>query len=311
MELRQLRYFAAVAEDAHIGRAAGRLFMAQSSLSQSLQQLETELGVLLFHRHPRGVTLTTAGAELLDPVRAIVAAADALPELARRARAAAPPALTLGYVGYARSRVVPALLHQLHRRSAGLVVTLRGGHDSPEVLADLREGRVDAAVLRSPLPAAWATSMSLVEEPFLAALPRTHPLAGRDVLPLRALADEPFALFPRDLNPGAHDHLMGFFDQAGYRPHIAQPSRRMDESLLFVAAGHGVGLFPAPVAHTTNDPDIVFRPLVDPTPSVELVLAWSTDNRHPGVEDLVEAARTVVPALRVAQVPGDDGYRSG
>lgn len=296
--MRQLSYFVTVAEESHIGRAAERLFMAQSSLSQSLQQLEAELGVPLFHRHPRGVTPTPAGAELLDPVRAILAAADGLPALARRAATTRAPVLIVGYVDYARSRVVPALLQHLQYNRLPAAVTLRGGHDSPEVLADLREGRTDAAVLRSPFSASWASTVSLVEEPFLVALPHTHRLAGRDVVALRDLADEPFALFPRKLNPPAHDHLMHFFDQAGFRPRIAQPSRRMDESLLFVAAGHGVGLFPAPVAHTTNDPDIVFRPLVSPTPHVELVLAWDASNLHPVLPRLVDAARAVGTTMR-------------
>ena len=304
VELRQLRYFLVTAEESHIGRAAARLFMAQSSLSQSLQQLEAELGTPLFQRHARGVTPTAAGAALLAPVRTIVDDADALVGLARRANEAPRPPLTLGYVDYARSRVVPALLHHLQEGDAAVTVTLRGGHDSPEVLVDLREGRVDAAVLRSPLSAPWAATVCLVEEAFFAALPRTHRLAAVDVVPLRALADEPFALFPRDLNPGAHDHLMGFFDEAGYRPRVAQPSRRMGESLLFVASGQGVGLFPAAVAHTTNDPDIVFRPLVDPTPRVELVLAWDPQNRHPAIPDLVRAAHAVGPALQ--RGPGPD-----
>jgi DNA-binding transcriptional LysR family regulator len=172
VELRQLRYFVTVADESHVGRAAERLFMAQSSLSQSLQQLEAEFGVPLFHRHPRGVTLTAAGAGLLAPARDVVAAADDLPAIARRAGTAGP-SLTVGYVDYARSRVVPALLHHLQRRNGSVVVTLRGGHDSPEVLADLRDGRVDAAVLRSPITASWASTALLVVEPFLAALPRT------------------------------------------------------------------------------------------------------------------------------------------
>lgn len=206
--------------------------------------------------------------------------------------------LTVGYVDYVRSRVVPALLQRLHHNDPQVTVTLRGGHDSPEVLADLCEGRVDVAVLRSPFSAPWAATVPLVAEPFLAALPRSHPLTSRDVVPLRALANESFALVPRDPNPAAYHHLMGFFDQVGYRPHVAQFSRRMDESLLFVAAGSGVGLFPAPVAQTTNDPDIVFRPLVDPTPYVELVLAWEASNVHPVIPGIVAAARDIRPTLQ-------------
>lgn len=102
VELRQLRYFVTVADESHIGRAAARLFMAQSSLSQSLQQLEAELGVALFHRHPRGVTPTPAGVELLDPVRAILTATDGLSVIARRAATDRQPVLT-GWPGQGRA----------------------------------------------------------------------------------------------------------------------------------------------------------------------------------------------------------------
>lgn len=290
MELRLLRYFVAVAEELHFGRAARGLLIAQPSLSQQIRKLERELGTALFVRNRRGVELTAAGHALLDPARHVLAAADALPALVRQT-AGGTRRLAVGYVSYARGTVLTGLLENFRRTHADVDVTVRSGSDSPEVFADLRDGRIDVGVLRAPVGASWLGQLSLAIEPFHAALPAGHALADRPSLRLADLAGESFALFPRTLNPSAHDHLMGFFTQAGYAPTIGQASRRMDDSLVFVSSGAGVGLFPQSVTRAVTDRGVVFRPIVDPTPTVEIVLAWDLNSLNPVVPELVTSAR--------------------
>lgn len=295
MDLRLLRSFVAVAEELHFGRAARGLLIAQPSLSQQIRRLEHELGAALFVRDRRGVALTGAGRALLDPARHVLAAADALPAVVRDA-AVPTPRLAVGYVPYARGAVLTGLLESFRRRHPGVDVSVRCGSDSPEVFTDLRDGRIDAGVLRAPVSAPWLGQLRLAVEPFCAALPAGHPLTVRASLRLADLAGESFALFPRTLNADAHDHLLSFFTSAGYTPIIGQASRRMDDSLVFVSSGAGVGLFPLSVTQAVADVGVVFRPVVDPTPTVEIVLVWDVNSLNPAVLALVTAARDGAPA---------------
>ena len=295
VELRLLRYFVAVAEELHFGRAARRLLLAQPSLSAQIRKLEHDVGTPLFVRDRRHVELTSAGQAMLQPARRVLAAAAELPALARDA--AGVGTLTIGFVPYARGRLLPRLLGAFQRERPIAHVTVRACGDSPEVFNDLRDGRVDAGILRTPVAAPWFQSATLAVEPFCVALPAAHPQAAGERIGLADLADEKFALFPRDLNPAAHDHLMSFFAEAGFTPTIGQASRRMDESLVFVAGGSGVGLFPASVADTIADPGIVFRPIVDPTPTVEIVLGWDVNSLNPLVAPLVAVARALTEQL--------------
>lgn len=297
VELRLLRYFVAVAEELHFGRAARRLFLAQPSLSAQIRKLEHDLGTALFVRDRRHVALTSAGQAMLEPARRVLAAAAELPGLARDA--AGVGSLAIGFVPYARGRLLPRLLGAFQRERPGAHVTVHACGDSPEVFNDLRDGRVDAGILRTPVAAPWLEVATLAVEPFYAALPAAHPLAAGERIGLAELADEKFALFPRDLNPAAHDHLMSFFTEAGYVPTIGQASRRMDESLVFVAGGGGVGMFPASVADTIADQAIVFRPIVDPTPTVEIVLGWDVNSLNPLIAPLVAVARALTQELSV------------
>ncbi len=130
----------------------------------------------------------------------------------------------------------------------------------------------------------------MATEPFHAALPAAHPLAARGALRLGDLRHERFALFGRDLNPPAHDHLMAFFAEAGYTPLIGQASRRMDESLAYVASGAGVGLIPASATSSLTDPRLTFRPVTDPTPTVDILLVWDLHSLNPLVHTLTHLA---------------------
>jgi DNA-binding transcriptional LysR family regulator len=299
VELRLLRYYVTLAEELNYRRAAERLFIAQPSLSVQIRVLEQQLGVRLFERSRRGVALSPAGAALLDAARDLLARSEDLVAAARRIAAADTGRLSLGYVDYARMRILPMLLEEVNRRWPGAEVTVRAARDSLEALGDLREGRVDAAVMRGPVDVPWAQSAVLIREEFKAAVPRGHHLAGSDgALPLAALADESFALFERSVNPAAHDELMAFFASAGVTPRLAHESRRMDDSLMYVAAGRGVGIFPESVAEGLDEPRIAWRALTDPTPTVDVLLVWDRHSTNPLVPALAGAAAVTTRKLR-------------
>ena len=148
VELRLLRYFVAVAEELHFGRAARLLFVAQPSLSEQIRKLEKDIGTPLFVRDRRRVLLTPAGQAMLDPARRVLAAAAELPALARGAVGVGT--LSLGFVPYARGRLLPRLVEAIHRVRPGVQVTVHAGGDSPEVFGDLRSGRLVGAAVVLP-----------------------------------------------------------------------------------------------------------------------------------------------------------------
>ncbi|MFF3988041.1 LysR substrate-binding domain-containing protein [Streptomyces sp. NPDC001797] len=211
MELRQLSYFVAVAEELHFGRAAERLHIVQSAVSQQIQRLERELGAELFDRSPRRVRLTGAGERLLPEARAVLAAAERA-----RAAVAAPAGLRIGTstgLGAHLDRVLDAFA----RRAPGVPVELFS-LPAAERLARVAGGRLDAAFVRAVEPVPGVRVRPLWPDPLVAALPATHPLAGRAEIGVEELAGLRLALVGRRTNPALVDLVVGACRAAGFEP---------------------------------------------------------------------------------------------
>lgn len=263
MELRHLRYFVAVAEEGHVTRAAERLGIQQPPLSQQIKALETELGVQLFHRRPRGVALTPAGESLLLDARRILAEVGSALARCRRTARGEQGRVAVGFTA-------SAPFHPFVMRS---VRDFRGGHPlvdvtleeggTAELVAALRDERLDVAFVRSAVPEEEGISVDdLIEEPMVAALPRRHRLAkqGRGGLPLARLAGEPFVLYRRASGPGLYDAIVGACQAAGFTPHTEQEAPRITATLNLVAAGLGVTLVPQSLC-SLQAGAITYRPL--------------------------------------------------
>jgi DNA-binding transcriptional LysR family regulator len=196
-ELRQLRYFVTVAEERSFTRAAGRLHIAQQSLSQQIRTLESQLGVTLFERSSHGVELTDIGAVLLREARPVLAQAERVVEAVRRAARGEAGELRVGFLSSVANYVMPPIVRAFRERHPD--VTLRTEDVTIAALvAGLREGSLDAGLSRPPLVEDLETEVVL-REPVAAVLPEGHPLADRDELTLADLADEPWVLTPRVL----------------------------------------------------------------------------------------------------------------
>lgn len=305
VEVRDLRYFVVLAEELHFGRAAARLHLAQPSLSQAIQRLEAELRAPLFARDRRHVALAPAGQAVLERARTVLAALDEIPTVARSA-AGGQGGVVLSYVDYARAAAMPALLAALRHRRPDVAVSTRAVGSSPEALQNVTSGRADAAILRAPVEGGSNLRRTrLLVEPFALALPADHKLAARPSIPLSAVADEPFAIFGRALNPAAHDRILADFERAtGRQLIIGQENSRMDDSLMFVASGAGVGLFPASVA-ATRPAGVTFHVIEPPAPSLEIALIWDPANTNPLLPALHTAARSARTALLADQAEPD------
>ena len=228
MELRHLRYFVAVAEELHFGRAAERLHIAQPPLSRQMHDLEREVGTMLFERVPRGVELTPAGAAFLPEARLTLAQAERAQRTALRAASGETGRLRVGFVEAAtHSGILPDVLSffRMHLPAVGLSLFEL---DPAQQAESFRSGRIDLGILNSaPLDAdRWLKVESIYSEPLVAALPKAHRLASRVKIKLADLAAESFVLFPRPIDPPLFDGIIARCRAANFSPRVPSVATR-------------------------------------------------------------------------------------
>jgi DNA-binding transcriptional LysR family regulator len=284
-DLRRLRYFVAVAEELHFGRAARRLNLSQPPLSVQIRTLEREVGTPLLIRTQRRVELTEAGRVLLDDARRLLDQAEAAVVHARRAAAGAVGRLAIGFVSTVDYSMLPPLVRrfrQKHPEIALKLLELTGDRQQALLLS----GELDLGLSILPSPAAGLTMRPVFREPLIAAVPANHRLAGRRRATLRSLAQEPFIQFPRELAPGLYDLAIAACQKAGFTPHLAQEAIQMQTILGLVAAGLGVALVPHCMSKLQR-PDVRYLALDTRGFEVETVALWQTENRAPALAALI------------------------
>lgn len=289
MELRHLRYFAAVAEERHFGRAAEKLGIAQPPLSKQLQDLEAELGYPLFDRSRRPVELTAAGEALEAHVRSLFEALERAIRETRRAGAGHSGRLTIGYPQSLAYSGLTAILRAFRERWPEVTIDVRELAPGEQVEA-LRRGELDVGFVRAPLHEAELASENVRKEKLVLALPADHRLAIRERVALSSVASEPFVFFPRARGPGFFDFLMAFCRDSGFSPRIVQEAPQIDV-LALVAAGFGLSILPESVRELRRA-DIVLRPIIG-SPTTELRLVWRSGDASPPLSRFIETVRRV------------------
>jgi DNA-binding transcriptional LysR family regulator len=249
MDLRRIRYFVAVAETLHFGRAAERLRMAQPPLSQQIRVLERDLGVMLFLRTNRRVELTPTGVALLPEARALLAQAERTRQTAVRAQRGELGELRVGFTGSAAfGNAIPRLIHAYRQQAPGVHLQLQELTTQHQLTA-MQEQRLDVAFVRGPVTPALPRSLRathLFDDPLVAALPAQHRLAAPSgALSVARLANEGFVMYPRESGTGIYDQIMGLCNAAGFTPRIVQEAREAPTIVGLVAAGLGVALVPS------------------------------------------------------------------
>ncbi|MFD5815945.1 LysR family transcriptional regulator [Streptomyces sp. NPDC127038] len=277
MELRTLRYFVAVAEELHFGRAATRLHMSQPPLSRAIKQLEAEVGAPLFTRSPTGVTLTAVGSVLLDEARALLDHADRV--RVRVSAAAGAATITVGILGDGTDPGV-ARLAAAYRRSRPRIDIRVRDTDLTDPTCGLRAGLVDVALTRAPFDETALTVRTLRADPVGVVLRADDPLARRDELRLAELDDRRWFQFPRDTDPVWQAYWNGG------RPREGPVVRAVQECLQAVLWNGTVGL--APLGHDLPA-ELAVVPLVDMPPS-RVVAVWNEGDTNPLIRSFVETA---------------------
>jgi DNA-binding transcriptional LysR family regulator len=284
-DLRRLRYFVAVAEELHFGRAARLLNVSQPPLSVQIRTLEREIGTPLLIRTQRRVELTEAGRVLLDEARRLLDQAEAAVVHARRAAEGAVGRLAIGFVSTVDYSILPPLVRRFRHKHPGIslkLLELTG--DRQQAL--LQSGELDLGLSILPSPAAGLAKRPVFREPLIAAVPASHPLAGRRRTALRSLAAGPFIQFPRELAPGLYDLAIAACQKAGFTPHLAQEAIQMQTILGLVAAGLGVALVPRCMSKLQR-PDVRYLALDARGFEVETVALWHSENRAPALAALI------------------------
>jgi DNA-binding transcriptional LysR family regulator len=285
-ELRHLRYFVAVAEELNFSRAAERLHMAQPPLSVAIRQLEQELGTNLFVRTSHEVTLTEAGAALLEGARRTLAEAEAAVTAARRVAAGEVGGLRIGYNWSARFDTLPTLGQALKRTYPD--VELMAEEMRPNRLpAALRAGTIDVALALYPEVVDGLAHKTVRREPIVALLSTTHPLAREDAVGLEALAND-FLMFPRELAPRLHDFYVRLCRSAGFEPKLSSESARSRWTIGTWGASTAA-LLPASVSDDLPD-GVVAVPISGLSEALEFQLAWRTDNHNPALAAFIALA---------------------
>jgi len=295
MELRHLRYFAAVADELHFGRAALRLRVAQPALSQQIQQLEKEVGVRLLDRTTRRVALTGPGRAFLAEAKRTLADADAAVHAARRAADGEIGRLRVGYVDLAMWGALPAMLRAYAARHPGVDLTLTELHREPQREALLR-GELDVGFLTIGAGDEVFEAELVEADPLVVALPRNHPAARRERVPIGALAHEPWVLFPRELRTRFLDLVLATCASAGYVPRAVQEASQLHTLTALVSAGVGVSLVPSVVARAARK-GVAFRPLAGKARRLPFHVAWKAGG-------LTETAGRFVAVVREVAARG-------
>ena len=293
LELRQLRYFVAVAEELHFGRAAERLHMTQPPLSQAIFGLEELLRAALFVRNRRSVALTAAGHALLPEARRLLDQAGDLPELVRRAAAGEAGRLALAFVSSADYSVLPPFLRRYRATYPDVQITLQEATSDIQI-DELLHARVDAGLLIPPLPDRARLELDylkVLDEPLILAAPAG--VVGAGPVWLRELPALPLIIFPRPIAPALHDAILACFRAAGVTPVIGQEAIQMQTIVGLVSAGMGLALVPQSVSNLMR-PGVEYRALHDLTPTVETGLAWRRDNPSPVLQGFLELLRKTI-----------------
>ncbi|WP_084793934.1 LysR family transcriptional regulator [Actinokineospora bangkokensis] len=289
MELRTVRYFLALAEERHFGRAAERAHVAQPALSQQIKQLEAELGARLFERSTRRVEVTEAGQRFLRHARRVVDAVDrAVDDMAALA-AGSVGRVSVGFVGTATYDVLPRLSHLVRTELPGVDLRVRGELLTPDLLDGLVAGEYDLVLVRpSPRALPAVRQEPLRSERLVAVLPAAHPLAGDDDLDLARLAGEAFVVHPSGDRSSMHRRVLDACAAAGFQPQVHEVGETATLAVL-VAAGLGVALVPEPV-RSLGLHGVRYVPLRDPL-SIDLLLARSTERTSAAVDRVARLIR--------------------
>ncbi|MFJ5274512.1 LysR family transcriptional regulator [Streptomyces sp. NPDC088358] len=312
MELRQLEYAVAVAEELHFGRAAARMHVTQQSVSEQIRRLERELGAPLFTRTSRRVTVTAVGEAFLPEARSAIAAVRHAVDAGRRAATGMVDELRLGYAEDLGPRLFQLAVPPLLARFPAVQLAPRP-MTTPAQLSGLSDRRLDLGFCWTAQYPPDLDSLLVAREPLVVALAAGHPLAASESIDPAQLSHQPLVTVEREVNPWLHDHFVSQLEARGATVTILREISSLDRLLPLVLAGSAIGLTIAGAAAARPSAGVVYRPFTDPSPYADHSIVWRRDTTNAAVTALVDIVRELRDTgafLPPEAPPGPDGRRS-
>lgn len=299
MDLRHLRYFVAVAEELHFGRAAEKLHISQPPLSHQIQDLERDLGVELFHRTRHFVVLTEAGRLFLDEARHVLGDAEHAIGIAQKAARGEIGRLSVGFGPAPENGVLKRVLSVFLSRHPDVSLDLRNLYTTEQIEA-LANRQIQVGFPLLPISHRDLVVESIGTEPLVVAFPVEHPLASRDCVGLSDLRNEPFVRVSPELGTAYCDLVTGACEESGFKPHVAHEARHIITVLGFVEAGLGISILPGSLRNVRAE-GIAFRPLRH-GPSVDIGLAYRRDESSRTLFSFLEVVREIARQRRLRPI---------
>ncbi|MBK6651715.1 MAG: LysR family transcriptional regulator [Betaproteobacteria bacterium] len=290
MEFRHLRYFLALAEELHFGRAAKRLSISQPPLSLNIQQLESSVGAQLFVRNSREVRLTAAGQAFVPKARALLDQAVEAAQHVRDVQQGLVGHLHIGFVGAMLYRGLPQMLRQFEADHPSLQVSLHELNSQDQLIA-LTQDRLDLGFVHTTRVPPQLSRILVASQPFVCCLPVSHRLAKKRRVALADLQGEPFAMVSRAVSPDYHERLISLCTGAGFHPDIRYELRHWLSVVSLVSQGLGVALVPEALQQSRL-PDTVFVPLASDSTPYETYCLWKKARDHAAMAAFLDTVRS-------------------
>ena len=300
IDIRHFRYFQAVAQELHFGRAAARLCIAQPALSRQIQQLEEEIGTPLLRRTQRRVELLAAGQVFLDRTNLILDEVERAVIDARRTGAGEYGRLSVGFIHSSTYGLLPSIIERFRHLYPDIELEL---HEMPiaEQHVALTRGVIDIGLLRPQPAPAELEIQAVLEDPFLVAVPHAHPLAQRQSIRLKELAGEPMVMFPQRGSPLFHSRIMAMCERAGFTPKVVQQATQIHTVAGLVGAGIGLAIIPG-TACNLQPRGVHFLEILDRPEPVHVALGWlRTKEDMPAVRSFRQVTLLVAQQLRAGR----------
>ena len=295
MDIEQLRSFLAVADELHFGRAAERLHVAQPPLSRTIKRLERELGTRLFDRNTRSVRLTSSGQALMDPAKEVLDALRRAETAVRSADHGEVGTVRIAFAGVSTHRLVARLARVVRSQRPGIQLELSSQNFAQPAMKRLLAGETDLALGRWDVVPAEIAAQVVMPDSLVLAVPDTHPLAGARRLSIGQLASEGFVSLPPHEGSVLPDRLRRLAHANGFVAEVVQVAPDTQTALALVSAEVGCHLTLASVAENVTDPHVVFIPLNESTPSLDVHLraAWRRDDQNPALRAVLDELLTL------------------
>ncbi|SDM35357.1 LysR family transcriptional regulator [Bacillus sp. OK048] len=283
MEIRQLRYFIAVAEHLNFTEAAKKLFVAQPAVSQQIASLEKEIGFKLFIRDKHSVQLTHAGRVFLNDALEMLNKSEAAIKKARKAAIGEVGQISIGFLNAPVKKFLPDLVKEFRRKYPEIQINLNH-YQTGQIVERLRNAEDDIAFTMSFIPqdnTEWEFK-TLFSQPYVVFMYQEHPLASKDRISIFDLVDEPFVMLERKETPQGYDHLFRLFANHGFLPNIAIENTRIETVLMIVEAGLGIAVLPKHLEVYAN-PSLKYMEIEEWNHTVDIVVAWKKTNLNPSI----------------------------